>query len=110
MSIRKIMLATALMVAGVAVGQEGPTMGWSSWNTFGVNISENIIKGQADAMVSKGLLDIDYIDVVSTAPAGISKTVNSKLSNSQIYDLSGRKVTTPRKGVNIINGRKVTHK
>jgi hypothetical protein len=24
---------------------EPPTMGWSSWNTFGVNISENIIKG-----------------------------------------------------------------
>ena len=34
---------------------EGPTMGWSSWNTFAVNISENIIKGQADAMVSQGL-------------------------------------------------------
>ena len=26
--------------------QDGPTMGWSSWNTFSVNISENIIKGQ----------------------------------------------------------------
>ena len=65
MSIRKIMLATALMVAGVAVGQEGPTMGWSSWNTFGVNISENIIKGQADAMVSKGLLEVgfDHINI-----------------------------------------------
>lgn len=59
------MLATALMVAGVAVGQEGPTMGWSSWNTFGVNISENIIKGQADAMVSKGLLEVgfDHINI-----------------------------------------------
>jgi hypothetical protein len=52
--------------------------------------------------------DIDYIDVVSTAPTAIREIVNSKLSNSQIYDLSGRKVTTPRKGINIINGRKVT--
>lgn len=38
----------------------GPTMGWSSWNTFAVNISENIIKGQADAMVSQGLKDAGY--------------------------------------------------
>ena len=31
----------------------GPTMGWSSWNTFELNISESIIKKQADLMVSK---------------------------------------------------------
>ena len=40
--------------------QEGPTMGWSSWNTFELNISESIIKGQADAIVSKGLADVGY--------------------------------------------------
>ena len=39
---------------------ESPTMGWSSWNTFSVNISEKIIKGQADAMVSQGLKDAGY--------------------------------------------------
>ncbi len=38
-----------------------PTMGWSSWNTFSVNISEDIIKGQADAMVSQGLKDVGYL-------------------------------------------------
>ncbi len=26
-----------------------PTMGWSSWNTFALNISDKIIEGQADA-------------------------------------------------------------
>ena len=40
---------------------EPPTMGWSSWNTFSVNISEDIIKGQADAMVSQGLKDAGYL-------------------------------------------------
>lgn len=39
---------------------KGPTMGWSSWNTFSVHISEDIIKGQADAMVSQGLKDVGY--------------------------------------------------
>ena len=40
--------------------QEGPTMGWSSWNTFELNISESIIKGQANAIVSKGLMSVGY--------------------------------------------------
>ncbi|MBF1080407.1 MAG: alpha-galactosidase, partial [Prevotellaceae bacterium] len=26
-----------------------PTMGWSSWNTFALDISEKIIENQADA-------------------------------------------------------------
>ena len=38
----------------------GPTMGWSSWNTFELNINEATIKGQADAMVSKGLRTFGY--------------------------------------------------
>ena len=38
----------------------GPTMGWSSWNTFALNISESIIKGQANAIVSKGLAAVGY--------------------------------------------------
>ena len=38
----------------------GPTMGWSSWNTFALNISESIIKGQADAIVSKGLAAVGF--------------------------------------------------
>ena len=30
-----------------------PIMGWSSWNAFRVDISEDIIKHQADLMVKK---------------------------------------------------------
>ena len=50
----------AVMSITSATAQDGPTMGWSSWNTFALNISEAIIKGQANAMVSKGLLDVGY--------------------------------------------------
>ena len=39
---------------------ETPTMGWSSWNTYGVNISETIIRKQASAMRQKGLLTAGY--------------------------------------------------
>jgi hypothetical protein len=59
---RKIMsiVLFAALSATTASAQDGPTMGWSSWNTFALNISESIIKGQADAMVSKGLFAVGY--------------------------------------------------
>ena len=37
-----------------------PIMGWSSWNTYRINISDTLIKKQADAMVAKGLKDAGY--------------------------------------------------
>ena len=60
-----ILAAAALTVAAEDGAQKdsidyGPTMGWSSWNTFALNISESIIKGQADAIVSKGLAAVGY--------------------------------------------------
>ena len=35
-------------------------MGWASWNNFSVDISESIIKAQADAMVTSGLATAGY--------------------------------------------------
>ena len=32
---------------------EPPIKGWSSWNTYRVNINEELIKKQADAMISQ---------------------------------------------------------
>lgn len=37
-----------------------PIMGWSSWNNFRVHINEDIIKAQADFMVSSGMADVGY--------------------------------------------------
>lgn len=37
-----------------------PPMGWNSWNTFGENISEELIMETADAMVNEGLLEKGY--------------------------------------------------
>lgn len=41
-----------------------PPMGWNSWNTFGENISEQLIMETADAMVSTGLKDAGYEYIV----------------------------------------------
>ena len=54
------MALASLCICGAAA-YETPTMGWSSWNTYGVQISEDLIKAQTDAMVEKGLKDAGYI-------------------------------------------------
>lgn len=38
-----------------------PPMGWNSWNKFGCNINEELIRSVADAMVTSGLRDAGYI-------------------------------------------------
>ena len=40
-----------------------PLMGWSSWNTFGVNISEQVILETARTMATNGLKDAGYVYV-----------------------------------------------
>ena len=50
-----------LIVCPVVVfGFDGPTMGWSSWNTYRVNINDSLIRRQADALVRSGLKDAGY--------------------------------------------------
>jgi alpha-galactosidase len=41
-----------------------PPMGWNSWNKFGCNVSEELIRSVADAMISTGLKDAGYQYVV----------------------------------------------
>ncbi|HKC11276.1 MAG TPA: glycoside hydrolase family 27 protein, partial [Vicinamibacteria bacterium] len=39
-------------------------MGWNSWNKFGCDVSEKLIKETADAMVATGMKDVGYQYVV----------------------------------------------
>lgn len=54
--------------AGYALAQKQmlaatPPMGWSTWNYFHHNISDAVIRAQADAMVSSGMRDAGYVYV-----------------------------------------------
>lgn len=58
---KKALLLSSLLACAIgSSAYETPTMGWSSWNTYRVNISEDLIKRQADAMASKGLKEVGY--------------------------------------------------
>ncbi|CAN7416650.1 NPCBM/NEW2 domain-containing protein [Paenibacillus sp. LjRoot56] len=37
-----------------------PPMGWNTWNKFGCNVSESLVKEMTDAMVSSGMKDAGY--------------------------------------------------
>lgn len=61
---RIALLISFLIIFGisrlVAQAVRAPVMGWSSWNNFRVNIDENMIRQQADAMITTGLYDAGY--------------------------------------------------
>ena len=41
-----------------------PPMGWNSWNKFGCNVSEKLIKEMAEALVNTGMKDAGYEYIV----------------------------------------------
>ena len=58
-----ILSLTTLLFLGISAQAQNPKtpmMGWSSWNTFRININEQLIKETADAMVAKGLSAAGY--------------------------------------------------
>ena len=56
-------------------------MGWSSWNTFQININDSLIMDQADAMVKSGLADAGfrYINIDDGYFGGRDKTTGQLL-------------------------------
>ena len=53
-------LFTVLALPLLLVAQNPPLMGWSSWNTYGYQINDSVLKAQADAMVDLGFKDCGY--------------------------------------------------
>ena len=64
------LVAISVRPDGVVAKQEDsqlaltPPMGWNTWNKFECNVSEKLIRGAADALVSTGMRDAGYEYVV----------------------------------------------
>jgi alpha-galactosidase len=56
-----------------------PPMGWNSWNKYGCNVSESLIMGMADAMVSSGMKDAGYEYVVIDDCWQVSRDDNGEI-------------------------------
>jgi alpha-galactosidase len=60
-----VMLSGAAAQNSVSAGLAfTPPMGWNSWNKFGCDVREELIRGTADAMVKSGMKDAGYQYVV----------------------------------------------
>ena len=74
-----VLLAALLLLGGALSAQEKPVplsdslyrslaatppMGWNSWNKFGCDVSEKLVKEMADAMAASGMADAGYEYVV----------------------------------------------
>ncbi len=69
-----------------------PPMGWSSWNTFGRHITEDVIYETAKAMKDSGLLDAGYQYVnIDDCWQSALRDENGKLQNDPVSFPSGIK-------------------
>ena len=67
-----LVLCLALLSTGTLFAQNSvskglaltPPMGWNTWNKFGCNVSDELVRGAADAMVSSGMKDAGYQYIV----------------------------------------------
>ena len=58
-----LLLAVPLLQANAQQVAATPPMGWNSWNHFHRDVSDAIVRQQADAMVSSGMKDAGYVYV-----------------------------------------------
>ena len=54
-------------------------MGWNSWNQFGCNVDEQMLRGIAKAMVDSGLKDVGYQYVVIDDCWQVSRDQNGNI-------------------------------
>ena len=85
----------------------------SQWRAFSENTFDNatlyVPVGTIDKYkATDGWKDFDYI--VEGTPTGIKVIENTQNKNATVYDLNGVRLSEPKKGINILNGKKVVVK
>jgi alpha-galactosidase len=83
-SLAAIQMMTLLAASSLPRAQEGPLaatppMGWNSWNKFGCNMGEDLIRQMADAMVKSGMKNAGYQYVVMDDCWQVSRDQNGNI-------------------------------
>jgi len=87
---RKLLLQIlfALSLSAVAIAQESavskgfaltPPMGWNTWNKFQCNVSDELVRGMADAIVKSGMKDAGYQYIVIDDCWQVSRDANANI-------------------------------
>lgn len=91
----KVLLCLCMLSGfrGTSKAYDTPTMGWSSWNTYRVNINEKLIRTQADAMLAKGLKAAGYTYINIDDGYFGGRDVNGRLKTHAVRFPNGLKGT-----------------
>ena len=73
-----------------------PPMGWNSWNKFGCNVSDKLIREMADAMVSSGMQAAGYQYVNIDDCWQVSRDASGTIVADPVRFPSGIKVLVAR--------------
>ncbi|MDD2602744.1 MAG: alpha-galactosidase, partial [Prevotella sp.] len=79
---KNLLVLLAAIPCIVSAQKAAPMMGWSSWNTYGVHISETLICHQAKCMANSGLKAAGYtfINIDDGFQGGRDKDGNLKIN------------------------------
>ncbi|KAF5529078.1 alpha-galactosidase, partial [Fusarium napiforme] len=58
-----VLLSATLGLAAKVLAQK-PQMGWNSWNSFKLNVSDELVRSTADAFIDTGLAKLGYDHVL----------------------------------------------
>jgi alpha-galactosidase len=72
-------VAPRITLAQVPALAATPPMGWNSWNKFACNVSEDLIRQTADAMVTSGMKDAGYQYVIIDDCWQVSRDPNGNI-------------------------------
>ena len=95
---KKIISLVVIMILGTFIfAQEfdslaqTPPMGWNSWNNFGCDVDEELIKEMADAMVESGMKEAGYEYIVIDDCWQVSRDENGNIQPDSEKFPSGMK-------------------
>ncbi|HKW19214.1 MAG TPA: glycoside hydrolase family 27 protein [Terriglobales bacterium] len=83
-----LLVLALLVISTAALAQEPaisaglaltPPMGWNTWNKFGCNVSDEMVRGMADAMVKSGMKDAGYQYIVIDDCWQVSRDANANI-------------------------------
>ena len=74
-----VAISPSLLPAQQATLAATPPMGWNSWNKFGCNVSQDMIREMADAMVKAGMKDAGYQFIVIDDCWQVSRDSNGNI-------------------------------
>ncbi|MBO4564444.1 MAG: endo-1,4-beta-xylanase [Bacteroidaceae bacterium] len=98
---------TVTELASVSVPQTGDN-DWGTYKTVEGTLSKELALGKQTFRITivGAYCNIDKIELICTA-TGINDITNNMFQPKQLYNISGQRINTMQRGINIVDGKKI---